>query len=148
MIAGSATMGLLVMPVIIIAAREAIKAVPGSIRWGAYALGATRWQVIRHHVLPIAMPSILTGIILAMSRAIGETAPMIMIGALSFVAFLPKSPFDDFTVLPIQIYNWASMPQAEFQELAAMGILVLLVVLLFMNSIAVILRHKMQKRAM
>jgi phosphate transport system permease protein len=146
-IAGAATMSLLIMPVIIIAAREAIKAVPGSIRWGAYALGATRWQVIRHHTLPIAMPGILTGVILAMSRAIGETAPMIMVGALSFVAYLPKGPFDDFTVLPIQIYNWASMPQAEFQELAAVGILVLLIVLLLMNSIAIIIRHKMQRRA-
>ncbi len=147
-LAGSATMSLLIMPVIIIAAREAIKAVPGSIRLGAYALGATRWQVVRHHILPIAMPGILTGIILAMSRAIGETAPMIMIGALSFVAFLPKSPMDDFTVLPIQIYNWASMPSAEFQELAALGILVLLVVLLVMNSVAVFIRQKLQRRTM
>lgn len=147
-LAGSATMSLLIMPVIIIATREAIKAVPGSIRWGAYALGATRWQVVRHHILPIAMPGILTGIILAMSRAIGETAPMIMIGALSFVAFLPKSPMDDFTVLPIQIYNWASMPSAEFQELAALGILVLLIVLLVMNSAAVFIRQKLQRRTM
>ena len=147
-IAGSATMSLLIMPVIIIAAREAIKAVPGSIRWGAYALGATRWQVIRHHVLPIAMPGILTGVILAMSRALGESAPMIMIGALSFVAFLPKSPMDDFAVLPIQIYNWASMPQAEFQNLAAMGIAVLLIVLLLMNSVAIYLRQRLQRRTM
>lgn len=147
-IAGSATMSLLIMPVIIIAAREAIKAVPGSIRLGAYALGATRWQVIRHHTLPIAMPGILTGVILAMSRAIGETAPMILVGALSFVAFIPTGPFDEFTVLPIQIYNWASMPQAEFQELAAVGILVLLFVLLLMNSIAIIIRHRMQRRVM
>lgn len=144
-LAGALTMSLLILPVIIIAAREAIKAVPDSIRQGAYGLGATRWQTVRHHILPVALPGILTGVILAMSRAIGETAPMIMIGALSYVAFTPEHPLDDFTVLPIQIYNWVSMPQEEFHLLAACGILVLLIVLLLMNSVAIYIRHRAQR---
>lgn len=144
-LAGAATMSLLVLPVIIIAAREAIKAVPDSIRQGAYALGATRWQVVRHHVLPAALPGVLTGVILAMSRAIGETAPMIMIGALSYVAFVPQGPMDDFTVLPIQIFNWISMPQHEFHMLGACGILVLLALLLAMNSVAIYIRQRAQR---
>lgn len=144
-LAGAMTMSLLSLPVIIIAAREAIKAIPDSIRQGAFALGATKWQVVRHHVLPAALPGMLTGVILAMSRAIGETAPMIMIGALSYVAFVPRGPMDDFTVLPIQIYNWIAMPQQEFHLLAACGILMLLVVLLLMNSIAIIIRDRAQR---
>jgi len=144
-LAGAATMSLLILPVIIIAAREAIKAVPSSIRQGAYALGATRWQVISHHVLPSAIPGILTGVILAMSRAIGETAPMIMIGALSYVAFVPQGPMDDFTVLPIQIFNWVSFPSQEFHMLAACGILLLLGVLLTMNAVAIIIRFRAQR---
>ena len=144
-VAGAATMSLLILPVIIIAAREAIKAVPQSLREAAFALGATRWQVVSRHVLPAALPGILTGVILAMSRAIGETAPMIMIGALAFVAFVPSGPLDDFTVLPIQIFNWASRPQPEFHALAAAGIILLLLLLLFMNSVAIIIRHRAQR---
>jgi phosphate transport system permease protein len=144
-LAGAATMSLLILPVIIIAAREAIKAVPSSIRQGAFALGATRWQVVSQHVLPSAVPGILTGIILSMSRAIGETAPMIMIGALSYVAFVPRGPMDDFTVLPIQIFNWVSFPQKEFHMLAACGILLLLAVLLTMNALAIIIRFRAQR---
>ena len=144
-IAGAATMSLLILPVIIIAAREAIKAVPRAIREGAFALGATRWQVTSQHVLPVALPGILTGVILAMSRAIGETAPMIMIGALAFVAFVPQGPMDDFTVLPIQIFNWAARPQEEFHALAAAGIILLLALLLLMNSVAIVIRHRAQR---
>jgi len=140
-LAGSLTMSLLILPVIIIAAREAIRAVPGSIRQATYALGATRWQVVRAHVIPSALPGILTGVILALSRAIGETAPLIMIGALTYVAFVPDGPMDAFTALPIQIFNWASRPQKEFHQLAAGGIIVLLAVLLPMNAVAVFIRH-------
>ena len=144
-LAGSLTMSLLILPVIIIAAREAIRAVPGSIRQAAYALGATRWQVVRDHVIPSALPGILTGVILALSRAIGETAPLVMIGALTYVAFVPEGPMDAFTALPIQIFNWASRPQREFHELAAAGIVVLLAVLLLMNAIAVFIRHRSER---
>lgn len=144
-LAGAATMSLLILPVIIIAAREALKAVPDSLRASAFALGGTRWQVTQHHVLPAALPGILTGVILAMSRAIGETAPMIMIGALSYVAFVPRGPMDDFTVLPIQIFNWIAMPQEEFHMLGACGILVLLTILLLMNATAIYIRHRAQK---
>jgi phosphate transport system permease protein len=140
-LAGSFTMSLLILPVIIIASREALRAVPQSIRHGAYALGATRWQTILHHVLPAATPGILTGVILAMSRAIGETAPLIMVGALTYVAFIPESIMDPFTTLPIQIFNWSSRPQSAFQEVAAAGIIVLLTVLLFMNAAAVLIRN-------
>jgi len=145
-LAGSFTMSLLILPVIIIAAREAIRAVPNSIRLGAYALGATKLQTIVHHVLPIATPGILTGIILAMSRAIGETAPLIMIGALTYVAFVPETIMDPFTTLPIQIFNWASRPQAEFHEVAAAGIIVLLTVLILMNGFAILLRNYANKK--
>jgi len=144
-LAGALTMSLLILPVIIIASREAIKAVPASLRRGAMALGATRWQVVRHHVLPSALPGMLTGIILALSRAIGETAPLIMIGALTYIAFTPEGPMDDFTALPIQIFNWTARPQKEFHSLAAAAILVLLAVLLLMNAAAVILRHRGRK---
>jgi phosphate transport system permease protein len=145
-LAGSMTMSLLILPVIIISTREALRSVPKTIRQAAFALGATRWQTTYAHVLPAALPGILTGIILALSRAIGETAPLVMIGALTYVAFTPEGPMDDFTALPIQIFNWASRPQQEFHELAAAGILVLLIALLMMNSIAVYIRHKSEKR--
>ena len=143
-LAGALTMALLVLPIIIIAAQEALRAVPSSIREAAYALGATRSQMVFRQVLPAALPGVLTGIILALSRAIGETAPLIMIGALLFVPFTPSGPFDRFTALPIQIFNWASRPQKEFQENAAAGIIVLLAVLLTMNAIAIILRNRFQ----
>lgn len=146
LLAGSMTMSLLILPVIIIASREALRAVPKSIRHAALALGATTWQTIWHHVVPPAFPGMLTGIILAMSRAIGETAPLIMIGALTYVAFLPETPMDPFTTLPIQIFNWASRPQDAFQEVAAAGIIVLLTVLLLMNAAAVFIRYRSQKK--
>lgn len=145
-LAGSLTLALLILPVIIIAAQEAIRAVPGTIRQGALALGATRWQTVRHQILPVALPGILTGTILAISRAVGETAPLIMVGALGFVPFIPSGPGDGFTVLPVQIYNWISRPQPEFHALAAAGILVLLAVLLLLNAAAIILRNKFSKR--
>ena len=145
-LAGSLTLTLLILPVIIIAAQEAIRAVPNSYRLGSYALGATRWQTTRHHVLPAAMPGILTGTILALSRAIGETAPLIVVGALGFVTFAPDGPMDSFTVLPNQIFNWISRPQAEFHQLAAGGIIVLLAVLLGMNAVAILLRNRYQSR--
>ena len=145
-LAGALTMTLLILPVIIITAREAIRSVPKEYREGAFALGATRWQVTRQIVLPEAFPGILTGTILALSRAIGEAAPMIAIAALAYVRFLPTGPFDRFTVMPIQIYNWINMPRVEFRELAAAGIIVLLVILLAMNSVAILIRNKYQKR--
>ncbi|NRA64693.1 MAG: phosphate ABC transporter permease PstA [Pseudobacteriovorax sp.] len=141
-LAGGLTLSLLIMPVIIIATREALKCVPDDIRLGAAALGATKWQAVRDHVLPAAMPGVLTGIILAMARAVGEAAPLIMIGALSYVAFVPESAFDAFTALPIQIFNWTSRPKEEFHALAAAGIIVLLGFLLVCNSIAILLRLK------
>ena len=144
-LSGALTISLLILPVLIIAAQEAIRAVPSSIREASYGLGATRWQTVRHHVLPNAFPGIMTGTILALSRGIGETAPLIMIGALTFIAFVPQGPQDAFTVLPIQIYNWASRPQDEFRHLAAATILVLLVLLLSMNALAIWLRNKYRK---
>jgi len=146
-LAGSLTMALLVLPIVIIASQEALRAVPSSLREAAYGVGASRWQVVFHQVLPAAMPGILTGIILALSRAIGEAAPLIMIGALAFVPFVPHSPMDSFTVLPIQIFNWASRPQAAFGKDAAAAIIVLLAVLLSMNAIAIILRNRFQSRS-
>lgn len=145
-LAGALTMALLVLPIIIVASREAIRAVPSSVRDASLALGATRWQTTRSHVLPYALPGILTGNILAASRAIGETAPLITIGALTFVPFLPRNPLDRFTVLPIQIFNWTSRPQPEFHDVAAAGIIVLLAVLLTMNSLAIFLRQRLYKR--
>ena len=141
-LAGAMTMALLVLPVIVVATQEALRAVPSSIRDASLALGATKSQTIWHHVLPQAVPGILTGNILAASRAIGETAPLVTIGALTFVPFTPQSIMDRFTVLPIQIFNWTSKPQAEFHDLAAAGIVVLLAVLLTMNSIAIVLRQR------
>ncbi len=160
---GGMTLGLLVLPVIILSTREALRAVPSSIREASLALGATRWQTVRYQVLPAAISNIMTGIILAMSRAIGETAPLIAIGALTYIPFLPTNPvsisksvpfvnfslqgfLDPFTVLPIQIFNWVSRPQKAFLVNAAAGIIVLLFITLFMNAIAIYLRHKNQKR--
>ena len=145
-LAGALTMTLLVLPIVIIVGRESLRAVPGSMRQAAYAVGATKWQAIRHHVLPQALPGILTGVILAVSRAIGETAPLIMMGALTYVAFVPQGLKDQFTVLPIQAYNWASRPQPAFHEAAAAAMIVLLVVLLSMNAVAIVLRNKFQRR--
>lgn len=144
-LAGSLTLSLLVLPIIITASKEAIRAVPLSLRQAAFALGATPWQTIRHHVLPGALPGILTGVILALSRAMGETAPLVMIGALTYVAFTPEGPLDAFTALPIQIFNWASRPKEDFHALAAAGIMVLLLVLLLMNSVAVYIRYRSQR---
>jgi phosphate transport system permease protein len=145
-LAGACTLAIMSLPVIIVASREALRAVPVSIREAALALGATRWQTVRDHVLPLAIPGILTGTILALSRAIGEAAPLVTIGALTFVAFLPKSPLDPFTVLPIQAYNWVSRPQPEFHRNAAGALIVLLALLLLMNSIAIYLRNRYQQR--
>lgn len=141
-LSGALTMALVILPIIIVSAQEAIKAVPPSLREGAFALGASRWQVVRQIVLPNAFGGLMTGNILAMSRAIGETAPLIMIGALTFIAFLPEKPTDPFTVLPIQIFNWVSRPQSGFHEAAAAAILLLLIILLIMNSLAIFLRAR------
>jgi phosphate transport system permease protein len=145
--AGSLTLALLVLPMVIIAAREAIRAVPDSIRQGSLALGATKWQTIRRQVLPASIPGIITGIILAVSRALGEAAPLLLVGAAAFVTFDPQ-PFgsDGYTALPVQIYNYATRPQEEFQALAAAGIIVMLVVLLAMNSVAIWLRNRYEQR--
>ena len=145
-LAGASTLALLVLPVVILATREALRAVPGSLREASYALGATKWQTVVHQVLPAAMPGVLTGIILALSRAVGETAPLITIGALTYVPFVPTDVWSPFTVLPIQIFNWVSRPQAAFAENAAAGIVVLLVFLLMMNAAAIILRDRLQRR--
>ena len=145
-LAGASTLALLVLPMIILATREALRAVPPSIREGSYALGATRWQTVWYQVLPVALPGILTGAILALSRAIGETAPLITIGALTFVAFAPDGLWSPFTVLPIQIFNWVSRPQPAFQVNAAAAILVLLALLLTMNGAAVWLRDRYQRK--
>jgi phosphate transport system permease protein len=139
------TLGLLILPLIIINAREAIRAVPNSLREAGYGLGATKWQTIRAHVLPNAIPGIMTGVILAVSRALGETAPLVVIGASTFIVIDPNSPFSKFTTLPIQIYQWTSRPQPEFQHLAAAAIVVLLVLLLAMNATAILLRNKYRR---
>lgn len=146
LLAGALTLSLLVLPIIIIASREALRAVPPSIREAGLALGASHWQTVRLFVLPAALPGILTGTILALARAIGETAPLITIGALTYIAFTPKSLFDPFTVLPIQIFNWISRPQPAFHERAAAGIIVLLAVLLLFNGLAIFLRARLQRR--
>jgi phosphate transport system permease protein len=145
-LAAGLTMSLLVLPVIIVASQEAIRAVPRELREASYGMGATKWQTIVRVVLPAAIPGILTGGILALSRAIGETAPLVVIGLPLFLAFLPNTLLDMITVLPMQIYNWTGRPQAEFHALAAAGIIVLLVMLIFMNSIAVLIRNKFQRR--
>jgi len=145
-LAGSLTMALLVLPIIIIASREALRAVSPSIREASFALGASRWQTVWHQVLPVALPGMLTGSILAFSRAIGEAAPMITIGALTYIAFLPENPMSPFTVMPIQVFNWVSRPQKGFFECAAAAIIVLLAVLLLMNAAAVLLRLRYQRK--
>jgi phosphate transport system permease protein len=144
-LAGACTLALLILPVVIISTREALRAVPSSLREASYALGATKWQTIWAQVLPAALPSVLTGLILALSRAIGETAPLITIGALTYIPFMPTDVFSPFTVLPIQIFNWVSRPQAAFAENAAAGIIVLLALLLVMNAVAIVLRDRFQK---
>lgn len=145
-LAGGLTMSLLILPIIIVAAQEAIRSVPRELIEASYGMGASKWQTIQKVVLPAAMPGMITGCILALSRAIGETAPLLVIGALSFVAFVPESIWSGFTVLPIQIYNWTSRPQAEFHDIAAAGIIVLLVILFLMNSIAIFIRNKFSRR--
>jgi phosphate transport system permease protein len=139
------TLALLVLPLIIINAQEAIRAVPASLRHASYGVGATKWQTVWHHVLPSAMPGILTGTILAISRAIGETAPLVVVGAATYITFDPNSPFSKFTTLPIQIYQWTSRPQAEFRNLAAAGILTLLALLLSLNAFAIVLRNRFRR---
>lgn len=145
-LAGALTLGLLVLPVVIISGREAIRAVPSSIREGSLALGATRWQTIWRQSLPAAVPGIATGVILSLSRAIGETAPLILVGAATFVAFNPTGLDSGYTALPLQIFDWISRPQPEFQLLAAAGILVLLGLLLAMNGVAIWLRGRYERR--
>ena len=144
--AGAATLALLALPVVIMSTREALRTVPSSIREGSYALGATKWQTIWHQVLPMALPGVLTGLILALSRAVGETAPLIAIGALTYIPFAPDGIWSKFTVLPIQVFNWVSRPQPEFKANAAAGILVLMVLLLSMNAIAIVVRDRQQRR--
>ena len=139
------TLALLVLPLIIINGREAIRAVPNSLRQASYGVGATKWQTVWHHVLPNAIPGILTGTILAISRAIGETAPLVVVGAATYITFDPNGPFSKFTTLPIQIYQWTARPQAEFRSLAAAAILVLLVMLLSLNAFAIVLRNRYRK---
>ncbi len=146
-ISGALTLSLLILPVIIIATREAFRTIPGAVREGGYALGATRWEVIKAHLLPMAVPGALTGTILALSRAIGETAPLIVVGAATYITFAPDSPLSSYSALPIQIYSWVSQPQPAFQIAAAAGIVVLMVVLLLANSVAIWLRNKYQRRA-
>ena len=162
-LAGALTMSLLILPTVIIAAQESLRSIPASIRHGSYALGATQWQTIRFQVLPAALPGIMTGVILSLSRAIGEAAPLIMIGALTYIAYLPgritgvvdalthpdklaKAPFDSFSTIPMQIFNWVSRPKEEYQHVAAAGIVVLLVVLLLMNGAAILIRQRFQSR--
>ena len=145
LLAGAMILTLLVLPTVIIASREALRAVPNSIRQGAFALGATRWQVVWRQVLPAALPGIATGSILALSRALGETAPLIMLGALTFITFDPTL-LGPFTALPVQIYDWISQSQQEYTLRAAGGIIVLLVILLALNSVAILVRNRYQKR--
>ncbi len=145
-LAGACTLTLLVLPIVIISTREALRTVPYGLREAALGLGATRWQVIRRVVLPLALPGILTGAILSVSRAIGETAPLILIGAVVFITFTPEGLDSQFTALPIQIFNWVSMPQKGFMENAAAGIVVLLVTLLILNLSAILLRNHFQRK--
>ncbi len=141
-LAGGLTLAVMSLPLIIIAAREALSAVPESIRLGAFALGSTKWQTVRHHVLPAALPGTLTGIILALSRAIGETAPLLVVGATVSIASTPRGPGDDFSALPVLIFNWTSRPQAGFAEAAAAASIVLLALLLAMNAVAIFVRNR------
>jgi len=146
LLAGALTMSLLVLPTITIATQEALRAIPDSFRFAGFGIGMTRWQVVRYQILPLAMPGILTGIILALSRAIGETAPLIMIGALTYVAIAPTSIMDSFTVIAIQIFNWTSLPQEGFHKIAAAAIVILIAVLLIMNSLSIVLRIYFQRK--
>ena len=145
-LAAGLTLGLLVLPVVIIAGREAIRAVPGSIREGSLALGATKWQTIWRQVLPASVPGFATGVILAVSRAIGEAAPLIVVGGAIYLSFYPSGLDSQFTVLPLQIFNWISQPQSEFKELAAAGMIVLLAILLMLNGVAIWLRNRFEKK--
>lgn len=145
-LAGSFTLALLILPIVIVSTREALKAVPKSIRDASYALGASKWQTVSRQLLPASSGGILTGVILALSRAVGETAPLIVIGALAYVPFAPSSPMDEFSVLPIQIFNWISRPQHGFEVNAAAGIIILLFITFIMNGIAVYFRNKWQKK--
>lgn len=145
-LAGALTLTLVVLPIIILAAQEALRAVPDSIRGASYALGATRWQTVRYQVLPASLPGIMTGVILAISRALGEAAPLVAIGAATFITFTPRSPWDEFSSLPVQIFDWASRPQAEFREVAGAGIIVLLTLLILMNAGAVYVRYRYGQR--
>jgi phosphate transport system permease protein len=145
-LSGALTLSLLILPIIIIATREALRTIPASVREGGYALGATKWEVIRSHLLPMALPGALTGTILALSRAIGETAPLIVVGAATYITFAPEGPFSAYSALPIQIYSWVSQPQPAFQVAAAAGIVILMIVLLLTNSVAIWLRNKYQRR--
>lgn len=146
LLAGSLTLALLILPIIIVATREAIRAVPNSLRMASYGLGASKWQTTWNQVLPASMGGILTGVILAISRAVGETAPLIVVGALAYVPFAPSSPMDEFTVLPIQIFNWISRPQHGFAVNAAAAIIILLTITFIMNGVAVYLRNRWQKK--
>jgi len=144
---GALTLSLLILPVIIVATREALRAIPASIREGGYALGATRWEVIRSHLLPMALPGALTGVILALSRAIGEAAPILVVGVSLYQTYVTRGPFDGYMAMPTQIYDWISRPQQIFQDSAAAAIVVIMVVLLLANSAAIVLRNKYQRRA-
>ena len=145
-LAGALTLTLVVLPIIILAAQEALRAVPDSIRRASYALGAMRWQTVRYQVLPASLPGIMTGVILAISRALGEAAPLVAIGAATFITFVPKSPLDEFSSLPVQIFDWASRPQAEFRDVAGAGIIVLLSLLIVLNAGAVFVRYRYGQR--
>ena len=145
-ISAGMTLGLLILPMIIINAQEAIRAVPSSLRQASFGIGATKWQTVWHHVLPNALPGILTGTILSISRAIGETAPLVVVGASTFITVDPDGPFSKFTTLPIQIYQWTSRPQDVFRNIAAAAIIVLLTLLLSLNATAVILRNRFSRR--
>lgn len=145
-LAGACTLSLLILPIIIVSTREALRSVPNSIRQASYGMGANTWQTIWHQVLPASMGGIMTGIILSLSRAIGETAPLIVTGALAYVAFVPETPMDQYTVMPMQIFNWISRPQAGFQTNAAAGIIILLFITFLMNGVAVYLRNRWQKK--
>ena len=144
-LAGGLILTLVVLPTVVVASREAIRAVPDSIRQGAFALGATKWQVVWRQVLPAAIPGMATGAILALSRAVGETAPLIMVGAITYVAFNPTL-MGPYTALPVQIYNWTKQPDADFQVLAAAGAVVLLVIVLSMNAVAIVLRNRYRRQ--
>ncbi|MDZ7614243.1 MAG: ABC transporter permease subunit [Flavobacteriaceae bacterium] len=146
LVTGALTLSLLVLPIIIVSTREAIKAVPSSIKDASYAMGATKWQTIWYQVLPASFGSIITGVILAMSRAIGEAAPLIVVGALAYISFIPASPMDEFSVLPIQIFHWISRPQQGFVVVAAAAIIILLAITFLLNLIAIYLRNKFQNK--